>query len=165
MDNVFQELDYSDISAKHMKGGNNRKFSEIDTKKRGGILKLSLSFIIFILVLVFFIILLVKSAKVNSLQDDIDKTNKEIQEKNTILKNIFEINILKEEIKLIQENINIIDSNNEDLKSNINTLENIIKDLNIELEYKEETKKEDLEKILISLNENIEELKHQKMKD
>ena len=47
MDNAFQELDYSDISAKHL---NKRKRSgEINTKTRGGLIRLGSVIIIFIL--------------------------------------------------------------------------------------------------------------------
>ena len=57
MDNVFQELDYSDMSAKHMKR-NNKQFNEIDTKHRGRIFQLLISLILLILFIIFFILIL-----------------------------------------------------------------------------------------------------------
>ena len=94
MDNVFQELDYSDISAKHVKG--DKKFDEIDTKKRGGILKLLIVFILVLLVLIFLILVITKSSKANSLQKEIEETqrilglkNAEYKEKEKKLNNII----------------------------------------------------------------------------
>ena len=44
MDNAFQELDYSDISAKNL--SKRRRHSEINTKTRGGLIRLVILIII-----------------------------------------------------------------------------------------------------------------------
>ena len=123
MDNVFQELDYSDISAKHVKG--DKKFAEIDTKRRGGFLKCLVAIILFLLVLIFIIIVITKSAKINSLEDDIKETQSRIEQKNNeykekeialnnIIKNITEnektLKTKNEELNTLQEQITIKES-------------------------------------------------------
>ena len=47
MDNAFQELDYSDINAKHL--NKKKRSSEINTKTRGGLIRLVSLIIIFII--------------------------------------------------------------------------------------------------------------------
>ena len=53
MDNAFQELDYSDISAKNI--NKKHRSIELDTKSRGGIIRLGSLFIITVMMIIFLI--------------------------------------------------------------------------------------------------------------
>ena len=178
MDNVFQELDYSDISAKHMTGDKNKKFSEIDTKRGGGILKLLISLILFILLIVFIIIVISKSVKVSSLKSDIkkykkliDDKNKELEDKKDYFKAINEDIVKKEkslaqqkeEINKIINDKNTIEQENKDLIYEIENIEKQINDATISLDSYEDIEDNELIQELTKLEEDIEKLKQTPM--
>ena len=56
MDNAFQELDYSDISAKNLNKKN--RSNDLNTKTRGGIIRLGSLIIITIIVIILIITLI-----------------------------------------------------------------------------------------------------------
>ena len=166
MDNAFQELDYSDISAKHVTGNQNKKFSEIDTKRRGGILKLLISFILFILLIIFIIIAISKSNKVKSLNKDIEKKKKELEEKNIELEQgEKDLNTINEEINEIKENIlkeeseiKIIQDKIDEIKEDNNALTDEIENLNKQIEIGESILKQYDGKEVSELMKQVENL-------
>ena len=177
MDNVFQELDYSDISAKHVKG--EKKFEEIDTKRRGGILKCLVALILFLLVLIFIIIVITKSVKINSLEDDIKETQSRIESKNNeykdkeialnnIIKNVTEIEktlkTKKEELNTLQEKITIKDSENKKLNKEVEELTTNVNKLKEELENLNNIQESDLQKEIQKLDDEMERMRQSPMK-
>ena len=175
MDNVFQELDYSDISAKHMKS-NNKQFNEIDTKHRGRILKLLISVILFILFMVFFILILSRNSKINSITKEIGNNKREINSYQFILS--YQNNKLKEielnitnyknvienkEVKDIKENIEDMTQQNNNLKNDINELNGDIEELKEKLEKYKNVEESNLQKELELLEEQIEKIRQNPM--
>ena len=135
MDSAFQELDYSDISAKHVTGSQNKKFSEIDTKRRGGILKLLISFILFVLLIVFIILAISKTITLNSLNDDIDKYNKEYTAKKNEMENrLDELNRIDEDIKKIELDIKKEDEEVKKIINDIKEIESINENLSLDID-------------------------------
>ena len=178
MDNAFQELDYSDISAKHVTGSQNKKFSEIDTKRRGGILKLLVSFILFLLLIIFIIVTISKSIKVNSLNKDINKAKKELGTKeieindgeyelNKIEKYIEdkkkEINNGLEELDNIKKEIIEIEKKNSDLNNDINNLKGQIETAKSNLKEYEGIQESELIEQLEHLKDEIDLLRQTPM--
>ena len=115
MDNVFQELDYSDISAKNL--SNKRKPGDINTKTRGGIIRLGSMIIIAVIMIILIIGLISKSntlsnleAELNKLQENYNLTEKSIsdgEEKNYYLNNeILDAKKFLEKIKKQKDDIN-----------------------------------------------------------
>ena len=135
MDSAFQELDYSDISAKHVTGSQNKKFSEIDTKRRGGILKLLISFILFVLLIVFIILAISKTITLNSLNDDIDKYNKEYTaKKNETGNRLDELNRINEDINKIKSDIKKEEEEIQKIRNDIDEIKSINDDLSIDID-------------------------------
>ena len=85
MDNAFQELDYSDISAKNL--SNKKKHSDINTKTRGGIIRLGSVIIIGLISIILIIALISKSNALSNLENDLDKLQEksDAEEKNSFL--------------------------------------------------------------------------------
>ena len=79
MDNAFQELDYSDISAKNL--SNKKKHSDINTKTRGGIIRLGSVIIIGLISIILIIALISKSNALSNLENDLDKLKETIKSK------------------------------------------------------------------------------------
>ena len=169
MDSAFQELDYSDISAKHVTGSQNKKFSEIDTKRRGGILKLLISFILFVLLFVFIILAISKTITLNSLNDDIDKYNKEyrLEELNRINEDIkkkkLDIKKEEEEIQKFRNDIEEIKSINDDLSLDIDDLNTQIDEAKSKLNEYEGYEESELIEKLKELEDEIDLLKQTRM--
>ena len=179
MDNVFQELDYSDISAKHVKNDNDKKFSEIDTKRRGGIFKLLISFLLFVLLIVFIILVISKSIKVNSIEDEINEKNKEFETlekeynntndeiKSIELKNNSkkkEIEEQTKELKELKSKIDFINLSSDNLTNCINIISKEIEDLNSKLEeYGYDIEESELQNQLTQLENEIEVLRQSPM--
>ena len=176
MDNVFQELDYSDISAKHMKS-KNKQFNEIDTKHTGRILKLLISFILFILFIVFLILILSRNSKINSITKEIEN-NKRIINSNQLklsyenykLKEIelnitnYSKNIIEnKDVKDIKENIEDMTNQNNNLKKDINELNEDLEELKEKLEKYKNVTQSNLQKDLELLEEQIEKIRQNPM--
>ena len=81
MDNAFQELDYSDISAKHLK--KKRRNDEINTRTRGGIIRLCSLIIIIIIGLYLIFSIYSKNKALNKKKDELQilKDSKIIKER------------------------------------------------------------------------------------
>ena len=91
MDNAFQELDYSDISAKNI---NKRdRSNEINTKTRGGIIRLGSLLIIAIIVLVLIISIISKSNTLSEKESEQAKLKEQVSENQQSLSQINEKNI------------------------------------------------------------------------
>ena len=176
MDNVFQELDYSDMSAKHMKR-NNKQFNEIDTKHRGRIFQLLISLILLILFIIFFILILSRNSKISSITKEIENNKRAINLNQ--LKLSYENNKLKEiqlnitnysnnlnenkEVKDIKENIQDMTKQNNNLKNDINELNGDVEELKEELKKYENVKESNLQKELELLEEQIEKIRQNPM--
>ena len=176
MDNVFQELDYSDISAKHIQ--NNQKFSEIHTKRRGGIFKLLFLCILIIDLIIFMIVIIPNIIKLNSITKEIEKNEQEIQIKKLELieeekkLNNIELNITNysnnkegdsKEIKDIKKKIEELKISNIKLDNEISALNNEVKELKKELSNYDYVEDSNLLKELSLLEEQIEKLKQTPM--
>ena len=70
MDNAFQELDYSDISAKNL--SKRRRHSEINTKTRGGLIRLVILIIIFIIIIYLFFTIMIKSKLITKKEEELN---------------------------------------------------------------------------------------------
>jgi hypothetical protein len=175
MDNVFQELDYSDMSAKHMKR-NNKQFNEIDTKHRGRIFQLLISLILLILFIIFFILILSRNSKISSITKEIENNKRAINLNQ--LKLSYENNKLKEiqlnitnysnlnenkEVKDIKENIQDMTKQNNNLKNDINELNGDVEELKEKLKKYENVKESNLQKELELLEEQIEKIRQNPM--
>ena len=85
MDNAFQELDYSDISAKNIK--KKERSNDFNTKTRGGIIRLGSLLIIFIICLILLISIISKSNSISNkenylktLKEEVSSNNEEIEQ-------------------------------------------------------------------------------------
>ena len=122
MDNVFQELDYSDISAKNL--SSKRKPDDINTKTRGGIIRLGSMIIIGVIMIILIIALLSKSntlsnleAELNKLKEDYNSTEKRISDDEE--KNYYLINEILDTRKYLEK----IKKQKDDINNNIENLE------------------------------------------
>ena len=64
MDNIFKDLDYSDISTKYFqnKANNNKTFGEIEIKKgKFGLIKLIIFLILFLILIILIIVVISKN--------------------------------------------------------------------------------------------------------
>ena len=153
MDNAFQELDYSDISAKNI---NKRdRSNEINTKTRGGIIRLGSLLIIAIIILVFIILIISKSNKLSEKENELSKLKEQVLESEQVIsqaneKNVyFQHQILESEKtkKLlirqktdIMENIRNLELSNEKSKVDIKNATDTIISLQSELKEFEKIK-------------------------
>ena len=122
MDNVFQELDYSDISAKNL--SSKRKPDDINTKTRGGIIRLGSMIIIGVIMMILIIALISKSntlsnleAELNKLKEDYNSTEKRISDDEE--KNYYLINEILDTRKYLEK----IKKQKDDINNNIENLE------------------------------------------
>ena len=123
MDDAFQELDFSEISAKNI--NSKKRSNDINIKTRGGIIRLGSIMIIGIIILILIIGLISKSnslsvfeEKLNTLKENITLEEKEIsniEEKNRFL-SIEVLDTKKNAEKLLKQK--------NDIKNNLITLEN-----------------------------------------
>ena len=132
MDNAFQELDYSDISAKHLK--KKRKEDDINTKTRGGIIRLGIIIIIFLIALYLIFSILAKNKMITKKESELkdvrevydrkEQALKDEEDKYNFIKNQVSESLLNEE-KLNKEKI--------DIEANIKSLEQLNKNVNEEI--------------------------------
>ena len=118
MDNAFQELDYSDISAKNI---NKKKYyNNLNTKTRGGIIRLGSIIIILIIFLILIIGIISKYKTLSKLNNDINSIKEKItleeREKSYIEeKNIF----LSNEIFDAKKNVEKLSKEKSDVESSL----------------------------------------------
>ena len=79
MDNAFQELDYSDISAKNL--SKKRRPDDINTKTRGGIIRLGSIIVIGVIIVILIIVVISKSKTLSNLEGDLTTLKNSITEK------------------------------------------------------------------------------------
>ena len=126
MDNAFQELDYSDISAKNLNKKN--RSNDLNTKTRGGIIRLGSLLIITIIVLILVITLISKSRTLSAKKAELEKIKEEIttKEQDKVLaeeKNKF----LLHEIYEAQKSAEQLNQQKSGIETNIKDLENFKK--------------------------------------
>ena len=126
MDNAFQELDYSDISAKNLNKKN--RSNDLNTKTRGGIIRLGSLIIITIIVIILIITLISKSKTLSSKEAEIEKIKEEItttEQDKTLAeeKNRFLIH----EIYEAQKSAEQLNQQKSEIETNIQNLENFKK--------------------------------------
>ena len=173
MDNAFQELDYSDISAKNLNKKN--KSYDLSTKTRGGIIRLGSMLIITIIILILIITLISKSKTLSAKESELEKIKEKIitteqdkalaEEKNRFLlheiseaqKNAEELSQEKKEIETSIENLeNFKKKSQNDIKNAqdaITLLEGLIKDFD-----EKKAKVAELERNVSYYNAEIERL-------
>ena len=176
MDNVFQELDYSDISAKNL--SSKRKPDDINTKTRGGIIRLGSMIIIGVIMIILIIALISKSntlsnleAELNKLKEDYNSTEKRIsddEEKNYYLINeILDTRKYLEKIKKqkddINDNIENLEISNRRIKKDIDNAKDAISFLKENLKEFEKKKAliEELERNTSFLQSEINRITYQ----
>ena len=176
MDSAFQELDYSDISAKHL--SKRRKNSDINLKTRGGIIRLC-SIIILIISILYLIIKIISKSKLFTNKEEELKTlneskllKEEIKKEEEDKTNYYDIEIKEKKINSqelskqlgdISENIIKLEKSNnqgiidiDNAKDSISNLENKLK---VFREYKDKIDK--LQKEIENLQKEIEEIKRE----
>ena len=126
MDNAFQELDYSDISAKNLNKKN--RSNDLNTKTRGGIIRLGSLIIITVIVLILIITLISKSKTLSTKEAEIEKIKEEItttEQDKTLAeeKNRFLIH----EIYEAQKSAEQLNQQKSEIETNIQNLENLKK--------------------------------------
>ena len=127
MDNAFQELDYSDISAKNL-NKKNRNISGINTKTRGGIIRLGSMLIISIIIIIMIITLISKYNSLSNRQNELEKIKAEILEKEKEISLEEEKhNYLFHDITDAQRNKDGLYKQKHDLENDIQNLENLKK--------------------------------------
>ena len=133
MDNAFQELDYSDISAKNLNKKN--KGNDLSTKTRGGIIRLGSLLIITIIILVLLISLISKSRTLSAKQKELAKIKEEITSKEG------DKTLEEEKNKFLLYEINEAQRNAEELSQEKEEIEVTIQDLeNTKKKYQNEIK-------------------------
>ena len=126
MDNAFQELDYSDISAKNLNKKN--RSNDLNTKTRGGIIRLGSLIIITVIVLILIITLISKSKTLSTKEAEIEKIKEEItttEQDKTLAeeKNRFLIH----EIYEAQKSAEQLNQQKSEIETSIQNLENLKK--------------------------------------
>ena len=180
MDNAFQELDYSDISAKHLK--KKKRGDDINTRTRGGIIRLG-SLIIITLIIIYLIFgIISKNKMIIKKKGDLDserelltykeKAYKDEQDKNNYLENeLIEVKMNIEKYSKQKSDLdtsiqNLENSNTQgekdikNAKDNISNLENKLKEFE---EYK--SKIDELQKNTEYYQKEIEKIKKELQKD
>ena len=180
MDNAFQELDYSDISAKYIQNNKeNKSFGEIDTKKGNyGLIKLIIFFILFLLLIILVIVVLVQNSKLKSTEQKIKDNNeqlisnqKNLDDKNNLLNKLLKdnkeienkiVNSMKEKESIENNMIKYLNENTK-IKIDINSLEKEVEVLQQDLKNYDEFEKSELLIEYEILLEKIEKLKQSPM--
>ena len=180
MDNAFQELDYSDISAKYIRNNKeNKSFGEIDTKKGNyGLIKLVVFFILFLLLIILVIVVLVKNSNLKSTEQKIKDDNEQLisnqrnlDEKNKILNKLLKdnlelenkiMNAMKEEERIENNMIKYVNENTK-IKIDITSLEKEVEDLQQDFKNYDGFEKSELLIEYEILLEKIEKLKQSPM--
>ena len=174
MDNAFQELDYSDISAKNI---NKKKYNDLNTKTRGGIIRLGSLIIILIVFLILIIGIISKSNTLSNLNNEINNMKEKItlqereksyiEEKNMFLANeIFEakknVEKLSNEKRGIEGSLEFYMSSNKKSRAEIQNAKDAISLLENKLKEFENKKNkiEELQKNTEYYQNEIEKLKN-----
>ena len=144
MENAFQELDYSDISAKNI----NRKEeinNVINTKTKGGIVRLLIFVVISLVVVGLIVTIISKSRDANALNRDIEALKSEIEEID--LKNINneeiitklqnQISSVQKEIETTTKELSQKQRSISEIKDKIRETEDNIEKLNRDISSKE----------------------------
>ena len=117
MDNAFQELDYSDLSAKNI--NNKKRYNDINTKTRGGIIRLGLVIIIGIIMIILIIGIISKSNTLSNLNDELIELKEKIILKEREKSNIEEKNMfLSDEILEAKKDVEKLSKEKKDIESN-----------------------------------------------
>ena len=122
MDNAFQELDYSDISAKNL--SKKRRPGDINTKTRGGIIRLGSIIIIGVIIIVLIIVVISKSKTLSNLEQELTTLKNDVIEKEKDKNDAQELNrFLEIEILENKKFFEQLNKQKEDIKNNIENLE------------------------------------------
>ena len=117
MDNAFQELDYSDLSAKNI--NNKKRYNDINTKTRGGIIRLGLVIIIGIIMIILIIGIISKSNTLSNLNDELIELKENIILKEREKSNIEEKNMfLSDKILEAKKDVEKLSKEKKDIESN-----------------------------------------------
>ena len=117
MDNAFQELDYSDLSAKNI--NNKKRYNDINTKTRGGIIRLGLVIIIGIIMIILIIGIISKSNTLSNLNDELIELKEKIILKEREKSNIEEKNMfLSDKILEAKKDVEKLSKEKKDIESN-----------------------------------------------
>ena len=122
MDNAFQELDYSDISAKNL--SKKRRPGDINTKTRGGIIRLGSIIIIGVIIIVLIIVVISKSKTLSKSEQELTTLKNTVIEREKDKNDAEEINrFLEGEILENKKFYEQLIKQKEDIKNNIQKLE------------------------------------------
>ena len=122
MDNAFQELDYSDISAKNL--SKKRRPGDINTKTRGGIIRLGSIIIIGVIIIILIIVVISKSKTLSNLEEELTTLKNSVTETEKQKNNAEEVNrFLETEILENKKFSEKLSKQKEDIKNNIQNLE------------------------------------------
>ena len=123
MDNAFQELDYSDISAKHLK--KKKRNDDINTRTRGGIIRLGSIIIIFLIIIYLTFGVISKNKMIIKKNADLDSEKESLSYKEDAYKNEKNKNkYLENEIIEVKMDLEKYSKQKNDLDTNIKNLEN-----------------------------------------
>ena len=122
MDNAFQELDYSDISAKNL--SKKRRPDDINTKTRGGIIRLGSIIILGVVIIVLIIVVISKSKTLSNLEKELTTLKNTVIEREKDKNDAEEINrFLEIEILENKKYTEQLNKQKEDIKNSIEKLE------------------------------------------
>ena len=122
MDNAFQELDYSDISAKNL--SKKRRPGDINTKTRGGIIRLGSIIIIGVIIIILIIVVISKSKTLSKSEQELITLKNTVIEREKDKNDAEEINrFLEGEILENKKFYEQLIKQKEDIKNNIQKLE------------------------------------------
>ena len=132
MDNAFQELDYSDISAKNL---NKKQRSDFNTKTRGGIIRLGSLLIIFLICMIMVILIISKSNSLKEKENQLQKLKEQVTSGNEeIEQEKKKITFLEHQILEAQKTGKILQRQKNNIQTNIDKLEIANKNLNKDIE-------------------------------
>ena len=122
MDNAFQELDYSDISAKHLK--KKKRDDDINTRTRGGIIRLGSIILIFLIIIYLIFGIISKNKMIIKKKNDLDSEKESLFYKEKAYKDEQDRNnYLENEIIEVKMNIEKYSKQKNDLDTSIQNVE------------------------------------------
>ena len=131
MDDAFQELDFSEISAKNI---NKKRSNDINIKTRGGIIRLGSMIIIVIIILILIIAIISKSNSLSNFQTELNTLKEKINFEEKEISHISERNIF------LSNEVFDTKKNYEKLLKQKNNIENNL----VVIEYSSKKSKEDI---------------------
>ena len=153
MDNAFQELDYSDISAKNL--NKKERSNDFNTKTRGGIIRLGSLLIIFIICLILFISIISKSNSFSTKENYLQKLKEEVSSNNEEVEQVRKKNTyLEHQILEAEKSVKIYERQKTDKETNIENLGKSTKKLNKDIEK--------IKKDIQSMEEKLKEIQNKK---